>query len=143
MATPYVLMGDMTGLIPADFLTQALDDDSDGVADSVVWDGIVTRVGLEIDGYLGGRYATPFESPLPSFVRSMAPVLAAYELYRRRGKSDEENPFSGDKKRYAKLLEEIGTGKKSLEVGSAPASAPAVIISEPSKTDSKSKRLAL
>jgi phage gp36-like protein len=90
----YVQLSDISGSIPADFLTQALDDNGDGQADPGVFDQVATDVGTDIDAYVGLRYQLPLGTPYPPVISSAAKVLACERLYKRRGTTDDKNPWS-------------------------------------------------
>ena len=131
---PYVEQSDIEALIPASFLLQALDDDSDGEADPGVWDKVVSAVADEIDGLLGQKYSVPFAAPYPPAVKAAAKVLMLWSLYQRRGLSGENNPWDSEAKRYRDKLDRIGTGDDPLtpdRVGSKPGGA---IVTETAKT---------
>ena len=90
----YVTMADLTGMIPGPFLIQALDDDSDGAADPAAWNSVAKDASDAVDGVLGGRFTVPFSNPLPAVVIAAAKLFAAEQIYARRGKSAQENPFT-------------------------------------------------
>lgn len=130
----YVEQTDIEALIPSDFLTQSLDDDSDGVADSGVWDKVVEAVGDEIDGALGQKYAVPFGEPCPSVVKAAAKVLALWSLYQRRGFAGERNPWEAEAKRLRDKLDRIGRGEDALTPDNLGKMPGGVVIAEDSKT---------
>ena len=136
----YVLQAEIEAQIPADFLLQALDDNSDGVADAGVFDKIVGAVSDEIDGALGRKYSVPFASP-PSFVKAAAKVLTLWTLYQRRGFAGERNPWETEATRIRKTLDAIGTGKEALtpdDKGKVPGG---VVITETAKTHDRQGNL--
>jgi hypothetical protein len=100
---PYVLLSDLPADIPPDFLTQALDDDGDGVQDPGLWDLIAQQVSDAIDGDIGVRYAVPLVPNLgrypltngfPPVIVNAGRTLAAEKLYGRRGTADQRNPWA-------------------------------------------------
>lgn len=137
----YVTMTDITGMIPGQFLAEGLDDDGDGQADAAVWTQVAADVKSAIDGILGARFAVPFENPLPAVVTRAAKVLAAEQIYTRRGRTDASgklvNPFT-------KQADDIRAQLAAIAAGDAPL-APSVerqqpsvsVIGSPSKTSSK------
>jgi hypothetical protein len=79
----YVAQADLAGLIPATDITEALDDDNDGVADAAAWAQVLALVSSEIDQALvSGGYDAPYPEPYP------ARILAVNELWLRRGVAD-------------------------------------------------------
>lgn len=129
----YISQADLKGMVPEEYLTEALDDDSSGVADTGMWDLVATAVDEEIDGRLAGRFEVPI-SPVPDVIKAAAKVLAANLLYKRRGVSDEVNPWTGDAKYWKEKLDRIGNGKEPLKHDADAANAPAVLIEEDAKT---------
>jgi phage gp36-like protein len=119
----YVQFSQLTAEIPLKFLTDALDDDADGVIDAGLWDTVSAAVDLEINGTLGKRYTVPFPDPAPAFVSQAAFILACFKVYGRRV-SEEQNPFSDQAKMVRTQLAAIGKGEEPS----------ASLISEHSKT---------
>lgn len=136
MSVKYVLLGQLSALIPPQFLTEALDDDGDGVADPGVFDSIVDTVHKEIDGALGQRYPVPFSNPIPAVVADAAIVLTAHTLYSRRAVEDKKNPFDRRAKEVREKLAAIAKGEQPLAPEAKRAKPSASIVSEPSKTRS-------
>lgn len=139
----YVALSDLSGLIPGAFAAEALDDDGDGVADTGVWTQIAADVARFIDGVLGGRFAVPFTAPLPAIVVSAAKVLACEQLYIRRGRKAEDNPFASQASAVRKQLASIAIGKEALSPSAERARASVSIVSEPAKTFSANGRSAV
>jgi len=137
----YVTQSDMTARIPVSFVTQALDDNGDGVADDGAWDAVQSAVQAEIDGTLSVRYRTPFNSPVPSVVLRSAQVLAAALLYQRRGIADKENPFSNQADAIRQTLAKIASGDLPLDPSEDRALAPVSVISQESLTHSRRNRI--
>lgn len=130
---PYVTQNDLAGLIPPPFLLAALDDDQDGVADAGVWDAIAGQADGKVDAFLGQRFSVPFSEP-PQIVLRAARIFAAAALYRRRDVPNDRNPYADEERRMEEKLSAIAAGKEPLTTEAAPASDPAVLITEPSKT---------
>jgi len=135
----YVEFNDLKGVIPEDFLIQSLDDDGDGVVDS--WTTVQRQACDAVDALLCGRYQTPFAEPTPKIVTTAALNFAAEACYQRRGRIEDQNPFSSAAGRYRAQLQKIAKGDLPLtpEVTPADAEAPTV-ISAPSKATSRRGR---
>ena len=130
-------MADLTGMIPGPFLIQALDDDSDGAADPAAWNSVAKDASDAVDGVLGGRFPVPFSNPLPAVVIAAAKLFAAEQIYARRGKSAQENPFTKQATEMRAKLEEIAKGEQALAPTVNRAKPSATAITETSKTASK------
>lgn len=141
MSANYVNQSDMSAMIPAEFLTQALDDTNSGTADPAVWDSVQASVQAEIDGTLSIRYSTPFNSPVPSVVLRSAQVLAAALLYQRRGIPEKDNPYSSRASDVRKNLALIAAGDLPLDPNQDRARPPVSVISQPSLTHSRFNRI--
>lgn len=128
----YFDLPDLEALIPADFLTQALDDDGDGQVDA--WEVVRTGACREVDAILGVRYAVPFAAPLPAVVVHAAVTFAAEACYVRRGVTGEKNPFTKAADASRKQLREIAAGALPLDPTIPRARPSASIITEPSRT---------
>jgi phage gp36-like protein len=128
----YFALSDLEALIPGDFLTQALDDDGDGVADA--WQIVQTAACREVDAILGVRYAVPLPAPYPAVAVHAAVTLAAEACYLRRGMTDEKNPFSKSADAVRKQLREIAAGALPLDPQIGRVRPSGTLISEPSRT---------
>jgi hypothetical protein len=134
--------------VPPAFVIEACDDDNDGTEDAGVFDGIVTAVGTEIDGYLEARIALPL-STVPAKVATAALYLVCESLYARRGYSGGEfagdsgpkNPWSRAAATHRKILEAIGNGEQPLTAETPKATEQITVISEPAKTTHKEGKL--
>lgn len=135
----YVTQDQLKGLIPDEFLLQALDDDADGVADPGVWDSIVAAVSTEIDGMLAMKYPLPFPEPIPAVVKAAALTLTLWSLYTRRGITDVKNPWDTQAKSVRARLVAIGKGIDPLTPTSIDAQQ-SVAITEDSRLHSESGR---
>ncbi|MBI5817460.1 MAG: DUF1320 family protein [Verrucomicrobia bacterium] len=80
----YVTQADLVGLIPSEFILEALDDDEDGAADADAWAAVLLEVHDAIDSVLSARHSTPFVAPLPKLVARAARYFAIEQLYGRR-----------------------------------------------------------
>jgi phage gp36-like protein len=124
---------DLKGLIPEDFLIQALDDNSDGAEDTGLFAIILDDAEREIHGYCRQRYVTPIAAPIPDLIVEAAKILTAYRLYVRRGRGGEANPLRDDASRIRKKLQAIAEGKEQLTADQVPQKAPVSLISEESR----------
>ncbi|WP_043585362.1 phage protein Gp36 family protein [Geminisphaera colitermitum] len=144
MPTPYVTMAEMNGLIPAQFLVQALDDNNDGIADPSAWTDVVAAVHKEIDGLLGVRFTVPFSNPIPALVTHAAQTLAAELLYSRRGfQGEDKNPWTAQAKQVRARLEKIASGDLPLTPQIQREKPSASIVAEQAKTTSRTGRTAV
>ena len=133
----YCTRADLEAVIPPQFITQALDDNGDGTEDEGLFDTICDAIDATIDGYLSGRFATPFSAPVPPLVRDAARVFVSESLYQRRGYASDANPYTARANQLRKQLENIGNGNGSL--GGVPTTGttgrpPISIVTEPSRT---------
>ena len=128
----YFSLGDLQGIVPNAFLTEALDDDLDGVVDDDVFAQLQTDASDSVHAALGGRYTTPFSPIVPAIVRESAKVFAANQLYTRRGK---EAPATLVKRaeQLREQLVEIGKGAMPLDPNLDRANPSVSVISENSK----------
>jgi hypothetical protein len=136
----YITQNELKGLIPDEYLSQAMDDESAGAATDGVWASISAAVDEEIDGRLAASYATPI-APAPKSLKAAAKSIALCLIYKRRGIANDQNPWVTDAEYWRKKLDEIGQGKQPLQYDSAKAAEPAVLISEAAKTHSASGHL--
>jgi phage gp36-like protein len=136
----YIAQSDIEGLIPAEFLVQALDDNGDGQPDAGVWDKVALIVQEAIDGAVGAVYRVPFAAPLPSIIQACARALACDTLYKRRGIADALNPWAKPAADARAALKRLADGDDFLPGLTRTSPAP-VLISEPAKTTSASGRL--
>ena len=130
----YVETTDLVGIIPNTHLTEALDDDQDGVADPGVFDSVADTVSRDIDARLGQRYATPFNYPYPAVVVYAARILALEALYARRGQKDDKNPYGKQAEAQRAKLDAIGAGSQPLQPGAQRAEASATAITTHART---------
>ena len=116
---PYVQLSDLSGLLPSEFLTQALDDVNAGTIDTALFNQIATDVSAVIDGYLGTRFAVPFvpddNGNYPPFVLNAAKKLCAEQLYKRRGVADEKNPWAAECGQLRAMLKAMSLGQAPLD----------------------------
>lgn len=130
----YFIQSEIESVIPPQFLLDALDDDGDGVADAGLFDRIADQASGEADAILGQRYATPFEAPVPAIVAHAARLFACAIIYRRRGVSEEANPWAAPAKDMASKLGRIASGSEPLTPDADRAQDSVSVISETAKT---------
>ena len=110
----YCTESDLAGLIPPDFLLQALDDNGDGIEDTGLFNKIEQLAEDAIDSYIGLRYSLPLMPPYPDVVVNAARVFTAELLYKRRGVTDDKNPWSAQAGQTRTLLKAISLGQSPL-----------------------------
>jgi hypothetical protein len=139
----YVQLSDLAGSIPSDFLTQALDDNEDGVADAGVFAGIAADAGNQIDGYIGMRYALPLVPDFtlypntygfPAVVTNAARVFTLEQLYKRRGTTDDKNPWAVQAGQTRTLLKAISLGQSPLAPELTRKDPTASVVTQPMRT---------
>jgi phage gp36-like protein len=136
----YIEQSDVAGLIPADFLTEALDDNGDGAADSGIWDSALAAAQNEVDGRLGGLYTVPFSGTIPAVVKAATQTLSLWLIYKRRGVADAANPWAELAMKWLDKLDKIGSGKEPLVAAVTPKVA-GDVIGEDSKLFSEGGNL--
>lgn len=135
----YVELSDLEAEIPPTFLTEALDDDGDGVIDA--WTTVQASACRAVDAALGGRFAVPFPEPYPNVVKEAAVIFAAEKCYTRRGHHDKENPFTARADALRRDLRAIGGGEQPLSPTIERQKPSVSIITEPARTHSASGRM--
>jgi hypothetical protein len=112
----YVEYSDLQGMIPAQFLLQALDDAGTGNPDA--WDTVQSQACEAVDALLCGRYDTPFQPDpngnYPAIVTMAAKNFAAELCYNRRGRIEDSNPYRSAADTFRKQLTRIGAGQMPL-----------------------------
>jgi len=124
----YCTQSDIEASIPGPTLTDALDDDRDGIADAGVLDTIIAQASQAVDAYLSGLYATPFTYPVPPAVADAATVFACEMIYSRRPVA--QNPFTKSADAWRARLEAIAKREQNLDVNIALANTPGAAITE-------------
>jgi len=139
----YTTQAQVMAKLPAEFVTQALDDDGDGVADEAVWTAVAEDAANQVDAYLGKRYTTPLDPEALPPVASAASLFFVLEtLYQRRGYSTAEtNPFLASAAMSRKALEKIGSGAEALTTEAKKPRPSVVTFTEPSRTHNSSGNL--
>jgi len=110
----YVRECDLTGDISPTFLQQALDDTGDGSQVPITFETLEASVEVDIDAYIGLRYALPLGTPYPPVILSAAKILALEKLYKRRGIADDKNPWASQAGQMRTLLKAISLGQSPL-----------------------------
>lgn len=133
----YATLDDLKKQLPEDLLINLTDDGGSGIIDTAVTDTALETADVEIDGYLGARYALPL-SPVPGILGKLAVDIAIYNLYARR-----QGPPEHWQKRYdntIRFLERIADGRIGLgaeDPGEGVASS-AEVVSIPERLFSRS-----
>jgi phage gp36-like protein len=125
---PYVTTAQVTAIIPAPVLRDALDDEGTGQLfedpDSLLparLAQVLQNASDKVDAFCAARYSTPFASPPKAVVRA-ALCFAAAAIYARREVPEEKlPPEAKESKRWEELLQKVQDGKASLDVALAPA----------------------
>ena len=79
----YSTIDDILAQLDVIDLMQLTDDTNSGIYDDAVVTRAITDADVEIDGYLGSRYALPMAS-VPGVMRKYSVDIAVYNLYSRR-----------------------------------------------------------
>ncbi len=132
---PYTTEADIAALMPPQHLLQALDDDSDGVADDGLLDTIIAAADNTVDSYLGARFEVPRPDPEP-IVKRASLVFVLETLYLRRGISGEANPHAAEAAKLRTKLDALGRGEGSLAPDVQRKNPSVSVISETSKLHS-------
>ncbi len=127
----YCDLSDIQAIIPPDFLTQALDDDGDGIADAGAL--VIAGACREVDAILGVRYTVPLD-PVPPVATHAAVTLAAEACYLRRGAAGDKNPYHAAAAAVRQQLRDIAAGALPLDPSIGRARPSASIITETSRT---------
>jgi hypothetical protein len=138
----YIIQDEMEGMIPGEYLHQALDDNTDGHDDAWIWDKVLRQAEERVHMHLAQRYTTPLPSPYPDIVLYAVKVFSAEALYLRRGMSGDSNPWTKRAEALDKKLSAIGNGEEPLTPEIPREQPSATIVTERSKTFSKGGYLA-
>lgn len=131
---PYVTQEQIETSIPAQHLVDALDDDRDGSADSGKLDEVIAKASQAVDALLAPRYEVPFD-PVPTQVAEAAFVFTCELLYKRRGLSGDDNPYTEDANEWRERLKDIAKGEGQLEAGEENGTTPGAAITETATID--------
>jgi phage gp36-like protein len=121
-------------LIPAAHLTDALDDDRDGLADDGLLDTIIATAANAVDAYLSGLYTVPFSTP-PAVVQEAALIFCCEAIYARRLTEADKNPFTARANVWRDRLQKIGAGLLPLDAATAKPNTPGAVITEAVSVD--------
>ena len=126
----YTTRQDVKAYIPEEFLLQALTDDAGSAEETPgIWESVLAVAEAEVDGYLGARFAVPFD-PVPDVVRMASLLFVAEALYARRGSYGSANPFTARADAMRTKLERIGRGEEPLTYGAPTGRTSVMVISE-------------
>ncbi|MBB5037112.1 phage protein Gp36 family protein [Prosthecobacter dejongeii] len=134
----YFTQDDLSALIPEGWLTEGLDDNSDGTQDAFT--KVQRLAEARVNGVLGQRYAVPFapgNAGLDAFLLDVASHVAARLVYQRRGLLD-KFPFAADFEILWSRLGRIASGEDPLSPVIEQVNDTVAVISEPSRVYSKS-----
>lgn len=123
----YITQADLYGELPQAIVTDALDDDRNGAADTAVATLVCDGASEQVDSYLAIRYTVPLATP-PALVLRAAKVFALETLYRRREIKD--FPLAAECKALRERLQLIATGKLPLDAATEQVAAPGAVISD-------------
>ena len=137
MANPYTTLDQVTAKLPLQFVTEALDDDGDGLLDAEVWEAVADGAARDVDGLLAMRYDVPFTAPLPAVVVTASLCFVMESLYDRRGLTGEKNPYLKRAEDERKKLRDIGSGKLPLTPERVKKTPSVSVVTEPARTSSK------
>lgn len=139
---PYFTRAQIEAELPAQFLTQALDDNGDGTEDTGKYDEVAAAACGDADALVSQKYPVPFSTPYPPLIAMAARMFMLEKLYSRRGYTGENNPHAGAAEKMRSRLIAVGSGTAALgpEVAKA-APAPVRVITEPSGLHSEHNRV--
>ena len=114
-------------------LTDALDDDGDGVMDDGLLDRIIAAGQIAVDGFLEGRYIVPLTT-VPRLAQEANLIFVCEKIYeRRRQGPDEKNPFTSRANAFRDELKAVSDGNKSIDAQLRPAFVPGAVIARDSR----------
>ncbi len=118
----YVTEDDIASDLPAQWFSEATDDDGDG--DGEMAEPVCDSASNTVDAYLQGRYDLPISDASDiAKLTEAARIRALWLSYQRRGKHGENNPWEAEWGRWAKKLEAIEAGKMELKTSPRAAAA--------------------
>jgi hypothetical protein len=125
----YITRAQVTNLVPALVLNDALDDNGDGAEDAGLFDSLAQTQSLIVDGFLSGLFPTPFANP-PAKAQIATLFFVLEALYQRRGTPLEKNPFSAQATWWRVHLQRVGNRELPFDAGTPKAYAPGAITEE-------------
>lgn len=135
----YFTITDLNALIPAGWVTEALDDDRNGAQDQ--FSAVQALAEGKVNGWLGMRYAVPVDTSAANapadFLRHAASIIAAGLCYTRRGK-EAVFPYKAELDSVNAALRDIAAGKLPLFTEQDRKRPSAEIIGEDSRVHSDS-----
>ena len=114
----YTSQAEIEAVLPPKFLTDALDDDASGAADTGLLTAFLGVIDNEIDGMITPTVELPLATT-PARIKTAALVLACEGLYRRRGIHDDANPWSKRAETVREDLVKVGRGELAIDADSA------------------------
>lgn len=116
---------DLLGDMPLELLTQALDDDGDGVADESAWVAVSASAEERLRTAFGGDVPAK-HAQAAAYARKLFLLVT---LYNRRGLTAEANPYTTAANRAEERLYKLSSGEVSVDGGNTEPS----FIGEPAK----------
>ncbi len=145
----YIQLEDLDSLIPNGWVVQALDDDGDGNADTLLWDKVRAAAEDAVNGVLSTSLAVPVDSPENyPFLKHVTRYEASRVCFARRGYDTSTTAFPHYEiwKEAWKQLKRVGEGELTLgpsSGGSGTRTNPrGSFITGPARTHSSSGRAA-
>lgn len=129
---PYTTFTALKALVPDGWVTDALDDDSDG--DEEKFEDVLAVAELEVNGALGLRYTVPLATVTP-FVASVTTYICAEIVYGRR-QQQEHFPYKDALAVARRQLRDISAGTLPLSPTKEREKPSVSIISEASRVHS-------
>lgn len=112
----YITIDDLTALIPAGWVVEALDDNSDGTQEQ--FDAVRDAAEGAVNAELEGQYDLPIETPADyPLLKRITALEAARLCYARRGFTDAAFPHQKQHDRTWAKLVKIGEGALPLGPG--------------------------
>jgi phage gp36-like protein len=134
----YFTLTDLNALIPAGWVTEALDDDRNGVQDQ--FSTVQALAEGQVNALIGMRYTVPVDTSAASapvdFLRHASSLIAAALCYARRNK-EALFPYKDDLQLVREQLHQIAKGELPLFPGQDRTLPSAVIIAEDSRVYSE------
>lgn len=106
---------DLKGEMPLAAIEQALDDNSDGIADEDAWQSVLAGAEARIDAALGDTDPSLHVKVVDNARR----LFCLESLYNRRGFADARNPYTSRASAAEKRLMNLASGDETTS-GSAP-----------------------
>ena len=104
---------DLLGEMPLDLLTQALDDDGDGLADAAAWASVCASAEERLRNAFGGDVPAK-HAQAAAYARKLFLLVL---LYNRRGHTAEANPYTSAANRAEDRLPRLASGEDSTDGG--------------------------